>query len=150
MHELAVTRTINAPTAHVWQIMTEQLAEWWCPKPWTTEIVRLDRRAGGVSNIVMHGPNGEEHQTPGLILAWSEGHHFAFTDAIAPGLIPAEAFMIGIWAIEAEGDRTRYTAVARHWTEDAMQQHLEMGFHDGWSTVAEQLQSLCEQTAAEA
>ncbi len=86
-----------------------------------------------------------EHQTPGLILAWSEGHHFAFADAIAPGLIPAEAFMIGIWAIEAAGNQTRYTAVARHWTEEAMQQHLEMGFHNGWSAVAQQLQTLCEE-----
>ncbi len=145
MHELAVTCLIDAAPTHVWHVMTDRLAEWWCPKPWTTEVVRLDRRAGGVSNLVLHGPNGEEQRTPGLVLAWSEGRHFAFTDAIAPGLIPAEAFMIGIWAIEAEGDTTRYTAVARHWTEEAMQQHLEMGFHDGWSTVAEQLQALCEE-----
>lgn len=150
MHELAVTRLINAPPPYVWQVMTERLAEWWCPKPWTTEIVRLDRRAGGVSNLVMHGPNGEEHPIPGLILAWSEGRHFAFTDAIAPGLVPAEPFMIGIWAIEAEADQTRYTAVARHWTEEAMQQHLEMGFNDGWSAVAEQLQNLCEDPGGEA
>lgn len=145
MHELAITRLIAADPAHVWNVMTDRLEEWWCPKPWTTEIVRLDKRAGGVSNIALRGPNGEEHSTPGLILAWSEGRHFAFTDAIAPGLIPAEPFMIGIWAIEAEGNKTRYTAVARHWTEEAMQQHLEMGFHDGWSTVAAQLQALCEE-----
>ena len=50
MHELAVTRLINAQPAHVWHVMTERLAEWWCPRPWTTEIIRLDRRAGDESS----------------------------------------------------------------------------------------------------
>lgn len=145
MHELAVTRLIDATPEHVWHVMTDRLAEWWCPKPWTTEIVRLDRRAGGISNLVIRDPNGEEHGQPGLVLAWREGQHFSFTDAIAPGLVPAEPFMIGIWAVEADGNKARYTAVARHWTEEAMQQHLEMGFDTGWAVVAQQLQALCEE-----
>jgi hypothetical protein len=41
--------------------------------------------------------------------------------------------MIGIWSIEPEGSGTRYTASARHWTEEAMRQHQEMGFIQGWS-----------------
>lgn len=38
-HELAVERHISAPPEAVWQIMTDRLAEWWCPKPWRTEII---------------------------------------------------------------------------------------------------------------
>ena len=45
-HELSVTRLIDAPVALVWKTATERLAEWWCPKPWTTEIVEQDWRAG--------------------------------------------------------------------------------------------------------
>jgi hypothetical protein len=31
------------------KIATEGLAEWWCPKPWTVEIIEQDWRASGFS-----------------------------------------------------------------------------------------------------
>ena len=52
--------------------------------------------------------------------------------------------MIGIWEIEPEGTCTRYTARARHWTEEAAKQHADMGFEDGWGACADQLVALCE------
>lgn len=146
MYELAVTAVINAPRAHVWQVMTDRLAEWWCPKPWTTEIEQLDRHPGGASVLVMRGPNKEMHRTAGLVLAWEEGRRFSFTDAITPDLTPADLYMIGIWSIAQEGEATRYTAVSRHWTQEAMEEHQRMGFEDGWNTVAAQLKALCEET----
>ena len=59
--------------------------------------------------------------------------------------VPAPAFMIGTWEIAPEESGTRYTATARHWSEEAMQQHEEMGFVEGWKVCAEQLAALCEQ-----
>lgn len=144
MHEQSVRRTINAAPTHVWQVMTDRLAEWWCPLPWTTQVERLDRFAGGTSDLVMRGPNGEMHRTPGLVLAWDEGSRFAFTDAITPDLVPSDPFMIGIWSIRPEGSGTLYKAIARHWTEEAMRQHREMGFEAGWEAVADQLKQICE------
>ena len=38
------------------------------------------------------------------------------------------------------GGRTRYTAIARHRNAKAAQTHSEMGFYDGWGTVATQLE----------
>jgi uncharacterized protein YndB with AHSA1/START domain len=49
--ELSVTRLIDAPVDTVWKIATERLEEWWCPKPWTAEIVEQDWRAGGRSAV---------------------------------------------------------------------------------------------------
>lgn len=60
---------------------------------------------------------------------------------IAPSSGP---FMIGIWTIAAEGDGTRYTAVARHWTEEAARNHADMGFEAGWGACADQLKALRE------
>ena len=44
--------------------------------------------------------------------------------------------MIGIWTITPEESAgvpgTRYTAAARHWTEEDSAQHEAMGFADGW------------------
>jgi uncharacterized protein YndB with AHSA1/START domain len=58
--------------------------------------------------------------------------------------MPAGPFMIGIWSVEPDGDGTRYTATCRHWTEDAYNNHIEMGFTDGWGACADQLVALCE------
>jgi len=52
--------------------------------------------------------------------------------------------MVGFWEIAPEGSGTRYTGRAKHWTAEAMKQHQEMGFKEGWGTVAEQLKALCE------
>ncbi|WP_417594924.1 SRPBCC family protein [Parasphingorhabdus sp.] len=143
-HELSITRHIAAPPDKVWDIMTNHIEQWWCPKPWRAEFETLERHAGGASNCTMYGPDGEVHPHPGLVLAWDEGRRFAFTDAIVGDLEPAGPFMIGIWEIEAENGGTRYTATARHWTKEAQAQHKEMGFEEGWGACADQLASLCQ------
>jgi uncharacterized protein YndB with AHSA1/START domain len=65
-HELSVTRYINAAPEFVWEVMTERMEDWWCPIPWRTEIVRLDRHPGGTSVLRMLGPNGEVNEHPGF------------------------------------------------------------------------------------
>ena len=142
--KLSVTRLINAPPEVVWQIMTERLTEWWCPKPWTSEIIEQDWCAGGRCAIVMHGPNGETSGGDGIFLEVTPGKRFVTTDAVGNGWIPQKPFMIGGWEIEPDGDGTRYTAWARHWDEAAMKSHEEMGFTTGWGAVADQLTALAE------
>lgn len=142
--ELAVTRLIDAPPATVWQVMTDRMGEWWCPKPWRAEVRQFDRWPGGRTVVAMHGPDGETNQHPGFVLAYDEGRRFAFTDAIEGDLEPAGPFMIGIFEIAPEGSGTRYTARSRHWTAESMEHHREMGFEQGWGAVADQLKALCE------
>jgi uncharacterized protein YndB with AHSA1/START domain len=148
LHELTVTRHIAAPPATVWHVMAERQAEWWCPRPWTVEIVEQDRRPGGRAAMVMHGPDGEHMPQEGIYLAYEEGRRFVTTDAVsltgAGDFLPAGPFMIGFWEIAPEGEGARYTARARHWTEEAMQNHRDMGFEQGWSICADQLAALCE------
>jgi uncharacterized protein YndB with AHSA1/START domain len=144
MHELSITRYIDAPPTEVWDVMANRIEEWWCPKPWRAEFDGLDRRAGGASNCTMYGPDGEVHPHPGIVLAWDEGRRFAFTDAVVGDLEPAGPFMIGIWEIAPEDSGTRYTARCRHWTEADGKRHEEMGFEEGWGACADQLKALCE------
>lgn len=144
MKELSVTRYIAAPPAAVWDTMVNRQEEWWCPRPWRVEIVAQDRFPGGRSAMIMHGPDGEEMPHDGIMLAWDEGRRFASTDAIVGDLEPSGPFMIGIREIEPEGEGTRYTARARHWSDEARQQHEEMGFVQGWEACAAQLAELCE------
>lgn len=144
MNELCVTRIIAAPPARVWDVMVNRQEEWWCPQPWRAEIIAQERFVGGRSAMIMRGPDGEEMPHEGIILAWDEGRRFATSDAIIGDLEPAGPFMIGIWEIAPEGEGTRYTARARHWSDEARAEHEAMGFIEGWEACAAQLAQLCE------
>jgi len=146
--ELSVSIDIAAPPEKVWDIMTNRMEEWWCPKPWRTEIIEQQWHAGGRSAMVMKGPEGEEHPQEGIFLEVVPGVRFVSTDAVVRGadgsLMPSDPFMLGIWEIAPEGDGTRYTARARHWDEAKAKQHDEMGFEAGWGACAAQLKELAE------
>lgn len=144
MNELSITRYIHAPPAKVWDILANRQEEWWCPKPWSIEMIAQERHAGGRSAMMMRGPNGEEMPQEGIFLEWSEGKRFVTTDAVDADFQPTGPFMVGIWEIEPERTGTRYIARARHWTEEAMKQHEEMGFEEGWGACADQLKALAE------
>jgi uncharacterized protein YndB with AHSA1/START domain len=142
--ELSVTRYIDAKPDTVWTVMVDRTEEWWCPKPWRAEIEQQDRRPLGVCNMTFYGPDGEESPQNGVYLAYDEGKRFVTTDAVTADFEPSGPFMIGIWEIEPEGHGTRYTAKARHWSEETARQHEEMGFTEGWGVCADQLKALCE------
>lgn len=142
---LTTSRTIAAPPANVWAAMTMRMEEYFCPRPWRCEVVEQDFRAGGRSATIMHGPDGERHENEGVFLEVVEGVRFVFTDAYRPGWIPSgQPFQTGTFEIAPEGDGTRVTGTARHWNEETMQRHEEMGFSAGWPVVFDQLAELVE------
>ena len=143
-HELSITRYIAASPEKVWDVLANRQEEWWCPVPWRVKIDRQDRRPGGTCEMTMYGPDGEVAPQNGIYLAYDEGRRFVTTDAVTDGFVPAGPFMIGIWEIAPEGSGTRFTGRARHWTAEAMQQHEQMGFTEGWGVMAKQLKALCE------
>lgn len=150
MHELSVSRFIAAPVEKVWEVMAHRQGEWFCPAPWRAVVGVQDKRAGGICEMTMHGPDGEEMPNHGIYLAWEEGRRFAATDAVKGDLQPAGPFMIGIWQVEREGSGTRYTATARHWTQEDCEKHDFMGFTQGWGAAGDQLAAICENEAASA
>lgn len=138
--ELAVERHIAASPAVVWRAMTEHLPEWWCPRPWRTEVHAIEWRPGGAFHMTMHGPDGETSGGPaGILLELVPERLLVFTDAFGPGWVPQEPFMVGRLALVPDGGGTLYRASARHWTEKARDDHAAMGFEDGWRAVADQL-----------
>jgi len=81
-------------------------------------------------------------QNNGVFLDLRENERLVFTDAYSEGWKPApDPFMTAIVLFEDAGDgRTDYTAIARHRSPEAAEQHRAMGFHDGWGTVVDQLE----------
>ena len=81
------------------------MEEWWCPKPWTVEIIEQDWRAGGRSAMVMRGPSGEAMPQEGVFLEVSPGKRFVFTDAFTKDWLPQRPFMVGMMEFAAESGK---------------------------------------------
>ncbi|MBS0223932.1 MAG: SRPBCC family protein [Proteobacteria bacterium] len=140
--DLVLERVVDVPPALVWEAWTkpEHLRHWFTPKPWTVAHCEVDLRPGGTFRTIMRGPNGEEHDVAGCYLEIVPQKRLIWTDALLPGFRPsANPFFTAIVELEPSGKGTRYTATAIHRDEDGRKKHEEMGFHQGWGTVLDQL-----------
>lgn len=146
--QLLIARIIDAPREAVWRCWAEPelMKRWFVPKPWSITRVEHDLRVGGASLVVMADPDGNEYPNPGQYLEVVPGHKLVFTDAyLGDWKVSDNAFMTATMTLEDEGGgKTRYIARADHWTREAVEQHVKMGFHDGWGMVAEQLEELAK------
>lgn len=147
--DLVITRTLNAPRSVVWRAWSEPeyLARWWCPRPWTTEVLDFDLRSGGAFDVMMRGPDDEENYNPGLFLDIQPEQRIVFTSVLTKGWRPAAPFlpMTAVITMDEVGDTTHYTAKVMHETSEDRQRHEDMGFHDGWGTCIDQLEELAAQ-----
>ena len=146
--DLVLTRFIAAAPEKVYRAWTEPelLKQWFAPLPYTTPVAELDVRPGGVSLIVMRGPEGTDMPNPGVYLEVVPNRRIVSTDAFrGPDWEPSEKpFMTLLLTFEPEGEGTRYTARVRHGTVADREAHEQMGFHQGWTICANQLAALAE------
>ena len=152
--ELSVTRYIDAPPETVDRVYTERTAEWWVPRPWTTPAVDWDLRTGGRMYTEMRSPEGDTDGGEGIFLEVVPGKRIVWTSTFKadwqPQVLSNEGCdfpMVAIITLEPEGTGTRYTARARHWDDEAVTKHQDMGFEQGWGQCADQLAELAEEEA---
>jgi len=160
--DLVLERTLDAPVELVWEAYTnpEHIKQWFAPKPYQISECDLDLRPGGVFRIRMVGPDGFDtgHGVPGCVLEVVEKQKLSWTSALGPGYRPnetgegCEAFpMTAIITFEDAGNgKTAYRAVSLHKDEADREKHEQMGFHDGWGTVATQLEEYAQGLTANA
>ncbi|MBB3713411.1 uncharacterized protein YndB with AHSA1/START domain [Limimaricola variabilis] len=151
--DLTFTRVIDAPRALLWECWTtpEHVKNFFVPKPHEVSDCQIDLRPGGRFNTTFK-VDGKEMRNDGVCLEVIDGRRLVFTDAYAEGWKPAaDPFMTAIIEFEdhPEGGTT-YTATARHRSADARQQHEDMGFYDGWGTVATQFEEYAKTLGAKA
>ena len=149
-YEIYIERVLKAPRDKIWRCFTEAglLQQWFCPKPWRVEFTKMNVRAGGGQEATMHGPNGETFPMLALYLDIEPQTRIITTSAFREGWIPVERqaptspeTSFAEFA-DAPGGGTLYRFGMRHWKEEHMRQHLEMGAYDGWNICADQLDAL--------
>ncbi len=146
--DLVLTRIIDAPRDKVYRCWTEAdlLKQWFAPKPWTTPHAELDVRAGGASLVVMADEDGNEYPNPGIYLEVVPNEKLVLTDAYKSAWEPSgKPFMTAVVTFEDAGaGKTKYTAVAKHWSVEDRVAHEKMGFHEGWGLCASQLEEVAK------
>jgi uncharacterized protein YndB with AHSA1/START domain len=147
IHELVLTRLIDAPREKLFRCWTEPelIKQWFAPKPYTVPVARTDLKVGGNNLIVMKSPEGQEIPCPGTYLEIVPNQKLVFTDAYTGDWVPGgKPFMTAILTFEEEDGKTRYTARVRHWNAEDLKTHEQMGFHQGWGICTDQLAELAQ------
>jgi len=149
--DLTISRIIKAPRSLVWSAWTDPASfeQWWIPAPARCKVVDMDMHPGGafVTRISEDGGDFKPH-LDACFLDIADGERIVFTNALVGGWRPAEQpFMTAIITLKDHPDGTDYTAHVMHRSNADRNMHAEMGFYDGWGTVAEQLAKLVEHRA---
>lgn len=140
--DLSFTRTLAAPRSLIWKCWTEarHIPQFFIPAPHRVTAVDIDLRVGGRFNTTFD-VDGTVMNNTGVYLEVVAQEKLVFTDTYTEGWKPApDPFMTAILLFtDAPGGGTTYTAIARHRSPESCKTHKDMGFYDGWGTVATQL-----------
>lgn len=140
--DLVLERDIDVPVEAVWKAWTtpSSLREWFVPRPWSITACEMDVRPGGLFSTTMRSPEGEEFPNVGCYLEVVPNERLVFTDTLLAGYRPSsKPFFTAVLELSPDGEGTRYRAVAIHGNEDNRKNHEEMGFHEGWGIVVDQM-----------
>jgi uncharacterized protein YndB with AHSA1/START domain len=146
--DLTISRIIKAPRSEVWRAWTDPASfeQWWIPAPARCKVLEMNLHPGGsfVTQISENGGDFMPHLS-GCFLAIDDLERIVFTNSLVGGWRPAEQpFMTAIITLQDHPDGTDYVAHVMHKSNADRSMHEEMGFFDGWGTVAEQLAKLVE------
>lgn len=154
--DLALERVIKAPRATVWNAWTDPsaFARWWLPAPVQCRVERLEVRPGGamVTSMSEDGDAFVPH-LDACFLVVDELERLVFTNTIDSGwrpALPAPVAMTAEITFAEHPDGTDYRIVVRHGDPADRARHEELGFADGWGTVAAQLAAVAEGVTANA
>lgn len=143
--DLEIVRVLAAPRAKVWRAWSrpDLVKEWWCPRPWQTEVKAFDFRSGGAFHTYMTGPDGGASDNPGVFLDVVPMERIVWTSALVAGWRPGSPWlaMTGVFLLADEGSGTRYTARCLHRDDADCRKHEELGFFDGWNATIGQLEA---------
>lgn len=99
--ELKMSRTLNAPIGLVWEVWTnpEHIKNWWGPDGFTNTISKMDVRANGKWELVMHGPDGTDYKNQSIFKEVEKHKKIVYQHLSTPKFLTTILF-------EAQGEKT--------------------------------------------
>lgn len=142
--DLEIVREVPVSAEAVYAAWTdpESLKQWFAPRPYSIALCEVDVRPGGAFRTVMNTPEGEQaFDSTGCYLEVVPNERLVWTSALTTGYRPQPDGMpfTAVLELTPTDDGCRYRTVAIHQDPAGAKQHREMGFHDGWGTVIDQL-----------
>lgn len=142
-----VMKVYDAHVSEVWDYFTKRdlIDQWWAPKPWKCETVKMDFTENGIWLYAMKGPDGEKMYSQVKYGEITEHRTFDGIDAFCDenGMIdetlPQTKWLIGFTGVE-EGTKVSFNLHFQ--SEEDMKKQLEMGFEDGFTKGLNQLEEI--------
>ncbi len=146
--DLTISRIIKAPRAAVWGAWSNprSFEQWWIPAPALCRVVAMELVPGGALRTEMSENGGAfGPHLDACFLAVDEGRQLVFTNALTAGWRPAEQpFITAIISFADHPEGTEYNSHVMHKNPADRAMHAELGFFEGWGTVAGQLADFVE------
>lgn len=143
--DLEIVRDVPVTPEAVFAAWTDpdSLKQWFAPRPYSTSVCEIDLRPGGGFRTVMNDPDGEEMvDSTGCYLEIVPNQRLVWTSALTTGFRPQPGDMPFTGILEFRPNDSggcTYRAIAVHQDPAGRSQHEDMGFHQGWGTVIDQL-----------
>ncbi|WP_100447452.1 SRPBCC domain-containing protein [Glycomyces xiaoerkulensis] len=152
--DLTLERIIHAPRAVVWNAWTDpaRFEQWWLPAPTMCRVDHLEVRPGGalVTRMSDDGVAFAPHMDASFLVV-DKIERIVFTNAIDSAWRPVNPMPVSMTAeitLSDHPDGTNYRVIVRHGDSASRDRHEELGFFEGWGSVAGQLAAVAERRAA--
>jgi uncharacterized protein YndB with AHSA1/START domain len=143
--DLELVRDVPVSAKAVFEAWTDpdSLKQWFAPRPYSIARCEIDLRPGGGFRTIMNDPDGNQMMdSTGCYLDVTPNERLVWTSALTTDYRPQTdpmPFTAILELTDNDNGGCTYRAVAVHQDPDGAKQHAEMGFHDGWGTVVDQL-----------
>ena len=146
---LVISRIFPAPRQLVFKAWStaEHMKRWFSPETYTVPEAQIDFRAGGVCNICMRSPSGQEYWSRGSYLEVSPPDRLVFKTVVADGGAPKFTAHTTVTFAE-EGSGTRMTVHQAYEIHDASARMSVDGAPQGWRTTLDKLERELERMSA--
>jgi uncharacterized protein YndB with AHSA1/START domain len=146
-NSVIVNREFAVDLDLVWDAFTkkEMLDKWWAPKPWSSKTKYMNFEVGGRRFYAMVSPEGQENWLIQDYTAISSMTNFKFVSTFTDkdeNIIAG--FPSSSWNLdfsESKGVTTVRIAI-NHKTLSALEQHIQMGFKEGFTMTLNELDKM--------
>jgi len=140
--EFVITRRLKAPRALVWRTFEDPylLAQWWGPEHFTSDITRLDFRAGGEWHVTMRAPDGTERSVRYQFVEILVPERIVYRPLRPPTAVNPPPTYLATLTFEALGDETIFTMHAEFESAANLAIAVNGGFFQGTNQALDKLE----------